>query len=104
MEADTTAEVGIDEDMRLFVRPTVASFPYIYREAMEVHWDASRRRLHFPQPREWTYLRWSQQIVAAAAEQSRVLQLVPSTEWTNVPTELRAEIERWSAFGAAHSS
>ena len=104
MDVDTIAEVGIDGDMRLFVRPATARFPYIYREAMEVHWDAARSRLHSPKPREWTYLRWFQQIVAAAAEQSTDLRLAPSTAWTNVPEDLRAEIEHWSASAATEPS
>ena len=101
MEADSIAEIGIDESQRLFVTPASATFPYIYREAMEVHWDAVRRRLHSPKPREWDYLRWFQQIIAAAAEQSCNLQLASSTAWSNISAELKDEIERWSGSRAA---
>jgi hypothetical protein len=97
VESDSILEVGIDAEERLFVRPASATFPYIYREAMEVHWDAAGRRLHSPKPREWTYPRWFQQIVNAAAEQSCELRLTPSTAWVDIPAATRAEIERWSA-------
>ena len=97
MDADVIAEVGIDDERRIFVRPETAAFPYMYREAMDVHWDPAHRRLHSPVPREWTYLRWFQQILAAAAEQSYELRLTPTTTWTNVPSDLRAEIEHWRA-------
>lgn len=52
MRTDTIVAVGIDEDGSLWVRPATATFPYIYREAMGVHWDAGRRRLFSPKPRE----------------------------------------------------
>jgi len=39
MVEDEIAEVGIDHDGRLYVRPTGHSFPYIYRAAKEVSWD-----------------------------------------------------------------
>ena len=54
---------------RLLVRPKVCTFPYIYRAAMEVGWDPDNRALFSPKPREWSYLRWFQQIVAAAADE-----------------------------------
>lgn len=33
MRADTIAAVGIDDGRSLRVKPTTATFPYIYREA-----------------------------------------------------------------------
>ena len=100
MDADIIAEVGIDAERRLFVRPATATFPHICREAMDVHWDPTHRRLHSPVPREWTYLRWFQQILAAAAEQSHDLRVTATTTWTNVRSDVKAEIEDWSASRA----
>jgi hypothetical protein len=97
VDADSIAAVGIDAEGRLFVRPASARFPQIYREAMEVHWDAASRQLYSPRPHEWTYPRWFQQIVHAAAEQGWELRLMPSTAWIDIPAEVRAEIVRWSA-------
>lgn len=93
MTQDQIAEVRIDEDGRLCVVPTSASFPYIYREAMEVHWDDNSRFLYSPKPREWSYVRWFQQILAAAREQSSLLRLTSTTKWSGVPESIRAEIE-----------
>ena len=95
MNADFITEVGIDEQERLYVRPSIATFPYIYREAVEVHWEPVRHHLHSPKPREWTYLQWFQHIIGAAALQSYDLRLTPSTTWTNIPSELSAEMQRW---------
>lgn len=39
MATDSIAEIAIDEVGRLCVRPSTASFPFIWREAMEAHWD-----------------------------------------------------------------
>ena len=95
MNTDSIAEVGIDEQERLYVRPDTATFPYIYREAVEVHWEPSLHRLHYPKPRGWTYLLWFQHIIGAAELQSYDLRLTPSTAWRNMPSELIAEIQHW---------
>lgn len=84
MRTDPIEAVGIDEGGSLWVKPAAATFPLIYREAMEVHWDAERRRLYSPKPREWSYAAWFKQITDAAREQGVELQLGPATTWTGV--------------------
>jgi hypothetical protein len=85
--------MAIDEAGRLCVRPASARFPFIWREAMEVHWDTQGNFLYSPKPREWSYADWFRQILAAAREQAYVLQITDSTEWRNIPPALRREIE-----------
>jgi Integron Cassette Protein Hfx_Cass5 len=89
MRTDTIEAVGIDGGGSLWVKPTSATFPLIYREAMEVHWDAERLRLYSPKPREWSYGVWFKQIRDAAREQGVELQLGPSTTWSGVDPELQ---------------
>jgi hypothetical protein len=48
MRTDAIAAIGIDEDGSLWVKPATATFPFIYREAMDVKWDAERLRLSAP--------------------------------------------------------
>ncbi|HVZ53300.1 MAG TPA: hypothetical protein VG986_15145 [Pseudolabrys sp.] len=94
MSEDTIAEVGIDESGRLFLRPTSISFDFIYRAAMEVNWDGTKRRLFAPEPGEWDYIDWFKQIVAAAANEYGItLKITVETIWTNVPAPIKAEIE-----------
>lgn len=94
MDQDSIAEVGIDELGRLYVRPMSTSFDYVYRARMDVNWDAATCRLLSPKPRQWTYLDWFKQIIAAAAGEYRTaLRLTPDTRWTDVPADLRTEIE-----------
>jgi Integron Cassette Protein Hfx_Cass5 len=94
MTIDEIVEVRINGEGKLLVRPQVSAFPYIYRAAMEVGWDPDNRTLFSPKPREWSYLRWFQQIVAAAAAEYDVrLVITPQTTWSDVPDALRAEIE-----------
>ncbi len=94
MMQDTIQEVGIDEEGRLYVRPFRSSFEHIGRAAMEVNWDAPNRRLFGPKPREWRYVDWFKQIVAAPADEyGTTLSLTADTIWSNVPSALRAEIE-----------
>jgi hypothetical protein len=94
MVEDEIAEVGIDHDGRLYVRPTGHSFPYIYRAAKEVSWDPVRGVLFSPKPREWSYRDWFSQILSAVSDEYGVrLKVGPGAIWSNVPDELRKQIE-----------
>jgi len=91
MEQDVIRSVEIDEAGRLHVVPSSHSFPYVYREAMEVHWDEQRKSLYSPPPREWSYARWFQQIVLVAREQGCVLVLAANTTWRGVSSDLQRQ-------------
>jgi len=93
---DTIKEIGIDESGRLCVAPSSETFAFIYREALEVGWEPNGCFLYSPKPREWTYTQWFQQIVSAARVQGCVLKIGLTTNWRNVPTELRDEISEWA--------
>ena len=100
MKQDTIAELEVDSEGRLHVVPATHTFPYIYREAMEVHWDPARRSLYSPIPREWSYSRWLQQILAAAREQGCELRLASTTSWLNINPDLKAEFMQAAGKGA----
>ena len=94
MTRDTIAEVGIDEEHRLFVRPSSTTFPYVWRAAMEVYWDEKRNRLFSPKPKEWSYVDWFNQIIWAAADEYETwLRLTPETAWTGLSDELRTQMQ-----------
>ena len=92
MDKDAISKVEIDTAGQLHVVPASRSFPLIYREAVEVDWDGERRSLHSPRPREWSYSRWFQQILASARAQGVSLYLSPDTEWLNVEPSVKAEL------------
>jgi hypothetical protein len=93
MRDEEIVGVEIDDEGRLLVTPAVRTFDFIFRSAMEVHWDPIRRCLFSPKPREWTYPMWFRQIVAAAADEYGVrLRLTEQTAWTNVPADLQSEM------------
>lgn len=93
MTADKIDEIGIDANGSIYVQPRKAAFPYIYREAMDVSWDAAAGRLFSPPPREWSYAKWFSQLVAAAKEQGVALSVTPETRWVNVEPQVRVGIE-----------
>lgn len=101
MREAAIAEVGLDEEKRVFVRPAEGDFEYVYRAAMEVYWDRPSRRLSHPRPpRDWTPAQWFQQIVAAVAEEYGLrLKLTAKTTWVDVPTDQQSAIE-----AAAHGN
>lgn len=102
MDRDAIAEIGIDAQGRLYVSPLTKTFPYIYREAMEVYWDATGRYLHAPPPprAQRGVIWWFRQILAAAKEQGCELQIEPETKWKNISHELKEEI---SSLGEPHA-
>jgi hypothetical protein len=93
MDRDTIKNIGIDEEGRLYVSPDSKSFPMIYREAVEVHWNKEMTYLYSPKPRKWTYVKWFKQIVSAAQMQDVHLVLTENTDWINIPEELEIEIK-----------
>ena len=89
---DRIEEIGIDEEERLYVKPSNATFPMIYREAMEVHWNSERCCLYGAKPRKWGYLEWFQQIIRAASEQGCQLTVPSNVSWVNISSELQQQI------------
>jgi hypothetical protein len=95
MDRDAIAEVGFDEQGRLYLMPLSASFPYVDREAMEISWDDHGHCLCAPPPPRsqiaspaW----WLGKIFAAARAQDCELHLAPETRLRNIPYALTDEI------------
>ena len=86
------AEVGIDTQGRLYIKPESMEFPFIYREAMGVHWDAEEHFLYSPKPDDWSYFQWFIQILSAVKSQGCQLILTNSTKWVSIPDDLRSAI------------
>ncbi|GAA6133299.1 hypothetical protein NBRC116188_00880 [Oceaniserpentilla sp. 4NH20-0058] len=89
---DLIEEIGIDEEGCLYLKPATKTFPMIYREAMEVHWNSEQGYLYGGKPRKWSYIEWYDQISKTVAKQGCVLVFSPSVAWVNMPSELRAKI------------
>ena len=92
MRTDRIEALGIDEGGSLWVKPATATFPYVYREAMEVHWDAERLCLYSPRPRQGSFVAWFNQIRDAARQQGVELELGPKTSWTGIAPDLQRAI------------
>ncbi|MBL7683157.1 MAG: hypothetical protein JNK00_07315 [Flavipsychrobacter sp.] len=92
MKSDKIIEIGIDNEERLYIKPSTSQFLYIYRSAVEVHWDNTKKILYSPKPRDWTYLKWYNHIIATALDYGYLLKLTEKTEWVNIPKDLKTEI------------
>ena len=93
MKSDTIAEVSIDTSGRLHVRPKHEEFSQVWRAAMEVSWSEDSSTLYSPPPREWSYVDWYRQIVAAAKDEyGCTLLLIPETSWVNVPADVQQSV------------
>ena len=90
------AEVYIDEHRKLCVRPEPPhDFTHVYRAAMEVHWDRERGCLYSPAPREWTYIQWYEQIVAAVLDEYGVQLIVTKcTSFRSLPPEVQHRVQQ----------
>ena len=53
MENDVILEIGINSEEQLYIKPSTAKFPYMFREALEVHWNQEGLFLYSPKPRKW---------------------------------------------------
>lgn len=96
MNTDIITEIAIDDSGQLTVRPLKQNYKYIYRSALEVHWDSKQECLYSPKPREWSYLDWYKQIVSAVmSEYEYKLVITQETKWTNITDTLKQEIENW---------
>lgn len=100
MKIDPIIKIEIDGKGRLLIYPASHTYPMIYREAVEVHWDAAGKYLYSPQPREWSYLDWFKHIITTV----RDLRLTSETKWSNVPEELREAAETWMDHGHGEKS
>jgi hypothetical protein len=49
MASDEIEEVGIDGRGWLFIKPKSKTFPMMYREAIEIHWDEPGQYLFAPE-------------------------------------------------------
>ena len=96
MDTDQIKRVEIDEAGRLLVFPSAQTFPLIYREGVEVHWDEVLQALYSPKPRDWSYGRWFRHILDTAG----TLQLAEHTEWCNVSPALKSELLEAAGHGA----
>lgn len=86
---------GIDYWDGLKESPSLMEEVYaIYANVLEFDESGERRSLHSPRPREWSYCRWFQQILASAREQGVSLYFVANTEWINVEPSVRADLLR----------
>ena len=93
MTSDRITEIRVDDAGQLCVVPETQTFPFVYRAGMEVRWDELGRFLHSPPPREWPYVRWFQQIVAAVvSEYGCSLSITPQTRWNGVHASQQAAI------------
>lgn len=82
MRSEPIAEIAIDAQGRLCVRPESAEFPFIHRAAMQVGWDAAGRYLFSPPPKDWTPADWFRHILAAARQEYGVALVVTErTSW-----------------------
>ena len=100
MHRDFVTAIEIDSEGKLHVSPATQTFAFVYREGLEVVWDENRRSLHSPVPREWSYVRWLEQILAAATAQGIFFAIDQHTHWINVPASVREDLLQAAAHAA----
>jgi len=86
--------IEVDDSGRLLLKPeSGVDYAYIYRAAVGVNWSPELSCLFAPQPKEWSYVDWFENIYAAVrSEYGDQLFITSTTIWRNVPAELRERI------------
>lgn len=92
MKVDIIKETGINELGELYVTPENETFPYIYREALELNWCEHTRSLKAPKPRKWLYEDWFKQILKGAAEQGIKLIFDENSKFVGIDSTLRESL------------
>ncbi|GAB5537330.1 MAG: hypothetical protein Rubg2KO_35790 [Rubricoccaceae bacterium] len=92
MTRDIVDRIELDAQGRLHVVPRTETFPFIWREAMEVHWNFERGSLYSPSPQTWSYGRWLVHILSAARGQGSHLEVTAETEWVHMEPALQAQM------------
>jgi hypothetical protein len=96
MTEDNILEISIDDEARLRVYPSTATYDFIYRAACEVNWNKEGKFLYSPQPREWSYFDWYTQIVSVVkSEYGNLLIINNNTVWNKVSEETKKQIISW---------
>ena len=95
-------KVYLDNDQILFVKPKSYSFDKVYRSAMGVDWDEHKCCLYQAHPsREWSILRWFDQILLAVKNEYGItLKVCSDTNYENIGFEVQKSIEN-EAFSTA---
>ncbi len=94
MTKETIKEIGIDEEGKLFILPKESKFQYIYREAMGVKWNSGTSKVESPIPKEWSHLKWFEQITEACSNQGVDLEVTEETLWSNISSDLMEQINK----------
>ena len=86
--------IEVDDSGRSLLKPeSGVDYAYIYRAAVGVNWSPELSCLFAPQPKEWSYVDWFENIYAAVrSEYGDQLFITSTTIWRNVPAELRERI------------
>ena len=91
-------QVELDERDSLVVVPEKTNsenFQFIWRDASGVRWDEDRLCFYAWEPEKWEKANFFRQVVLAVKNELGIkLQINRNTKWTNVPIEIREQIER----------
>ncbi|MCH5719828.1 hypothetical protein [Niabella hibiscisoli] len=87
------AEIGINAQGQLFIRPDQMSFEQIHSADPLIHWDAVNQWLYIPKPGPWPQLGWFRYIIKQCKRKYHChLELTGRTIWTNIPDELKQQM------------
>ena len=93
IEKDNIIEIGIDDQIGIYVKPETAKFAHIWRSASGVQWDDKKNILCTTNQSGWTHLQWYKQIVGAVLDEyGYELSLTDKTIWTDIPDDLKRSI------------
>jgi hypothetical protein len=90
-------QVGLDEASRIHVTPQLTpheNYLHIYRAAMSVRWDKSRRSLYVIAPDLDQLASYKLILQVVADECGDQLVLSNTTSWSNTPDDIKGEIQR----------
>lgn len=93
MKQEEIAEVSLDTEGRIRVKPTNKAFPFIYRVGVGIYWDEKHQFL-YPKALGITEAEvWFTEILNAVKSEYKIdLRLTLKTKWKNTPEKIKSKI------------
>ena len=84
------AEIRLENDSKLIVKPVTGAFPYIYRAGLSVYWDDAGQYLYTDLFQGQSLPGGFKRLAKAAQEEYNIiLKITDRTVWEGIPTAVR---------------
>lgn len=89
------AEIGVDLEERLYIKPAEDTFEKISEVNKDLNWDSDRGVIYSPNSQEWSQIMWFSQIFKASEALGYKLTTNENTLWNIHDNLLKEDLNRY---------